>query len=300
MAPSNLQGRYRLASQLLDLIRDRGFAPGEPLREQTLADLLGVSRTPVRAALSLLAERGIVISRPNHGYVLVRQNSDLAGIALDVPATADQSLYSLLVKDRLAGALPMSMTQSEVERRYGVDRQVLMRTLALMAEDGLIERNKGRGWTFLPSLETTVALKSSYDFRLTVEPAIFLFDTFRVDAQVLARNRAQHEYVMEHPDLSSVTARQLFEVDAAFHEMCADFSCNAFIFQAIQQQNRLRRLYEFGSYENTTRVREWCSEHLQILDAIASDAPKDASALMRHHLRRASENALGLPREQPL
>lgn len=46
------------------------FAPGERLTEDGLADLLGVSRTPVREALGLLAQRGIVEKRTRGGFVV--------------------------------------------------------------------------------------------------------------------------------------------------------------------------------------------------------------------------------------
>ncbi|WP_349010696.1 GntR family transcriptional regulator [Rhizobium sp. RCAM05973] len=68
MASAPRQGRYRLANQILDLARNARFEPGHHLREQQLGDLIGVSRTPVRSALLLLAERGIVEARRNQGF----------------------------------------------------------------------------------------------------------------------------------------------------------------------------------------------------------------------------------------
>lgn len=287
MARTPQQSRFRLANLILDVIRDARFEPGHRLREQQLADLLQVSRTPVRAALALLAERAIVESRPNQGYVLVRAADDLGRIAFAVPIAAEQDLYERLVADRLAGEIPLSVTQSEVERRYGVDRAVLLRVLSRLAEDGLVARNEGRGWTFLPTLDSSVALRNSYDFRLTIEPASLLLSTFRADAAALERSRLQHVYFEAHPDIAAVDRRQLFEADAAFHEMCADFSGNAFVLQAVQQQNRLRRLFEFGGYTNRRRVRDWCREHLAIMDAVRSGARDEAAAIMRGHLSQA-------------
>lgn len=287
MARSPQQSRFRLANLVLDVIREARFAPGHRLREQQLADLLQVSRTPVRASLALLEERGIVESRPRQGYVLVRPAQDLSHIAFDVPATADQDLYDRLVVDRLAGDIPLSVTQSEVERRYDVDRAVLLRVLSRLAEDGLVARNEGRGWTFLPTLDSTVALRNSYDFRLTIEPAGFLLSTFRPDPAALERCRLQHAYFEAHPDIAAVDRRQLFDADAAFHEMCAEFSGNSFFLQAVQQQNRLRRLLEFGGYTNRRRVRDWCREHLAIMEAVRTGAREEAAGLMRDHLARA-------------
>jgi DNA-binding GntR family transcriptional regulator len=291
MARNPHQSRFRLANLILDVIREARFEPGHRLREQQIGDLLQVSRTPVRAALALLAERGIVESRPYQGYILVRPSDDLGRITFDVPATADQDLYDRLVMDRLAGEIPTSVTQSEVERRYDVDRAVLLRVLSRLAEDGLVARNEGRGWTFLPTLDSAVALRNSYDFRLTFEPAGFMLSTFQPDPAALERSRLQHVYFEAHPDIAAVDRRQLFEADAAFHEMCAEFSGNIFFLQAMQQQNRLRRLLEFGGYTNRRRVRDWCREHLAILDAVRAGARDEASALMRSHLSRAHELA---------
>jgi DNA-binding GntR family transcriptional regulator len=46
------------------------FQPGERLHEVKLTTLLGVSRTPVRAALQKLASEGLLDYTPNRGYTL--------------------------------------------------------------------------------------------------------------------------------------------------------------------------------------------------------------------------------------
>ncbi|KQX66029.1 GntR family transcriptional regulator [Angustibacter sp. Root456] len=57
-----------------ELIRSGAFQGGQPLREASLAERLGVSRTPVREALRRLAAEGIVELRPNRGARLVEIN----------------------------------------------------------------------------------------------------------------------------------------------------------------------------------------------------------------------------------
>ncbi|MCS0502774.1 GntR family transcriptional regulator [Ancylobacter mangrovi] len=287
MARSPSQNRFRLANQILEVVRDGRFEVGHHLREQQFGDLLQVSRTPVRAALSLLAEHGVVEARRHQGFFLKATPEELHRFSLEVPPSADQDLYSDIVQDRLAGRLPASFTQTGIARRYDVDRALLQRTLTRLVDDGLLERNTGRGWTFLPTLDTGMALQNSYDFRLITEPQGLLVPTFKADPAALERLRIQHLYLETHPRIATVDARQLFDTDAHFHEAIAGFSGNVFLLQAIQQQNRLRRLLEFGGYVNRRRVRDWCREHLAILDAVAAGDQAGAAEIMRLHLTNA-------------
>jgi DNA-binding GntR family transcriptional regulator len=287
MARSTQQNRFRLANQILDVIRDAKLERGHHLREQQLADLIGVSRTPIRSALDLLAKRGIVETRKNHGFFLRKPFDSLHRIEIEVPSTIEDELYAKLVRDRLDNRIPNSITPSEIARRYKVDRVALTRTLSRMAEDGLVARNQGHGWSFQPTLDSVVSLRASYEYRLTLEPAAFLLPSFKPDQAAIERMRLQHLYLVAHPDIATVSAKQLFDTDAAFHEMFAEASGNTFFAQAIQVQNRLRRLLEFGSYVDSRRVKEWCREHLAIIEAVAAGDLAQAASRMRAHLEQA-------------
>src|ERR1700758_1273683 len=118
MARSAQQTRFRLANHILDVIRDAKMEVGHHLREQQLADLIGVSRTPIRSALDLLAERGIVETRKNQGFFLCKAFDTLHRIEIEIPSTVEEELYSTLVRDRLAHRTPNSFTQTEIGRRY--------------------------------------------------------------------------------------------------------------------------------------------------------------------------------------
>jgi DNA-binding GntR family transcriptional regulator len=289
MARSSNQTRHSLANQILDIVRNAKLEAGHHLTEQWLGGLLGVSRTPIRATLNLLADQGVVETRKNQGFFLVKSFDDLQRTKLVVPSSTEQSLYQQLVRDRLAGKLPDSVTQSEIAKRYRVDRGVLLRALSRLAEDNLVARNRGHGWRFLPTLATDVALRNSYEFRLAVEPAGILLKSFRPDPTAIERVRLQHMALLSHPDINSIDSIQLFDTDVAFHEALAEFSGNLFLVQAVQQQNRLRRLFEFWTYGNRRRVRDWCREHLTIIDAIAAEDFPRAAEAMRQHLVRAYE-----------
>lgn len=56
--------------RLRELILNGQLGPGERLLEVPMADRLGASRTPIRAALSRLAEEGLLQQMPGGGYVV--------------------------------------------------------------------------------------------------------------------------------------------------------------------------------------------------------------------------------------
>ena len=57
----------RVADELRRAVFDGELEPGTPLREVALADSLGVARSTIREALSLLVVEGIALREPNRG-----------------------------------------------------------------------------------------------------------------------------------------------------------------------------------------------------------------------------------------
>ena len=58
----------KVTLRLRDMIMSGEFQPGERISEMTVAQSLGVSRTPVRWALSVLETEGLVTGAPNRGF----------------------------------------------------------------------------------------------------------------------------------------------------------------------------------------------------------------------------------------
>src|SRR5579859_7895894 len=63
-------------TELRDAIAGLVLQPGQPLTEASLADWLGIGRTPVREALSRLREEGLVEVIPRTGYLVSRISAD--------------------------------------------------------------------------------------------------------------------------------------------------------------------------------------------------------------------------------
>lgn len=281
---SNLQ--TALASQILDLVRAQELQPGSHLSELRLAEVFGISRSPVRSALKLLAERGLVKQEPNRGYFLAAAAEQLAEVSAELPRSEEEALYLEIAHARIENKLPDHVTEADLGRLYGARRGLLTRVLSRMAEEGLIRRSKGHGWHFLPALLTEDAHDESYRFRLLIEPAGFQEPTFAVDPEKLALLRRQHQRLLQEAE--TATSADLFQSNADFHETLASFSGNRYILQAVQHQNHLRRLLEVKGFRDTQRIRQSCSEHLEIIGALERGDRELASILLRRHLTVAS------------
>lgn len=65
-----------VAAKLREMIITNRFAPGSPVRERALAEELQVSRTPLREALKILANEGLLVLNPRRGATVAVLDDD--------------------------------------------------------------------------------------------------------------------------------------------------------------------------------------------------------------------------------
>ena len=282
LRPSRLQ--IHTAKQIVGLIRQDELTPGFHFREEALAQRLGVSRTSVRAGLRILHQQGLLTARQNRGYTLAKSFGEV-DVSLELPASADETLYMSIARDRLAGLLPQSATETELMRRYDCGRHLVLAALAALSEEGLVRRGRGREWQFREILNSQEARRQSYELRMMVEPAGLLLAGFQADRNEMSDMRARHVAMMSNGRILS--RRDVFDIDASFHEMLARFSGNEAVLEVIRQQNRLRRLMEYQSYPDAARVWAWSGEHLAVIDSLLDDDRPLASSRLAQHLHNA-------------
>jgi DNA-binding GntR family transcriptional regulator len=88
----------RIARQLMREIMRGGYRPGERIREQEVADRLGVSRGPVREALQVVEQEGLVETEPWKGArVVLLTMSDVEDLLL-VTAALTEVVAGLAVR----------------------------------------------------------------------------------------------------------------------------------------------------------------------------------------------------------
>lgn len=287
--------RIKLAGDILELAASEGWKAGHHLTEIGLSEALGVSRSPVRIALRQLEEWGAVETRPNQGVFLCENADALLALRKADPLSAEETFFKELLEARFAGQVVEPITQAGLMKQFDRSRAVVEQVLARMQDEGFVHRMRGKGWMFEPQFENLQSWHKSYEFRLLVEPEMFLLPDFAADPRALADCRGEHERLLIalQQDLQ-IFGREAYETDSRFHEMLAGFSGNRFALQAIQHQNRLRRMLEYRGYVNRSRVLAWCGEHLGILDALEQDNRGLAARLMRAHLMNADRLASDL------
>ncbi len=280
--------KIQLAQQVLQVANHEGWDRGHHLTEKELSAALGVSRSPVRGALSLLEKWGAASRRRNQGYFLAQDAHDLLALGDVLPKTAEDDLYIAIIDARIEGRLGDAFTQVDIATQFKAQRNAIERVLWQMSEESLIERLKGRGWRFLPVFDDLVSWQKSYEFRLVVEPAAMRLPEFEIDTAKLTACRLAHLDLVAAVEAEREVAMWIYETDSHFHELIVSFSKNGFFVQAIHNQNRLRRLMEYRGYSNRSRIIDWCNEHLAIIDALEQSNTEMASDLMHKHLLKAS------------
>ncbi len=275
-----------LADRIALLIHEEGWQPGDRFNEIGLAQQLGVSRTPVRAALEHLERQGFVTRERHRGVELVALPPRPEAAAATANETED-ALLVRIVRDRQRGQLGDDVSEAGLMERYALTRPALRQALERLAELGVVERKLGYGWRFANEIWDAAAREESYRFRMTVEPAALREPGFALAPEWLADMRRQHEAFLRAPWTEGASIA-FFEMNAAFHEGLAAGSHNRYFVLAIQRQNRLRRLANYDWKHGRERVVVNCREHLEMLDRLQAGDIELAALLMRRHLDVAS------------
>ncbi|SCB10589.1 GntR family transcriptional regulator [Rhizobium multihospitium] len=282
-----------IAKEIAQLIRSGELRPEEHLSTQGLADKFGVSRSPVREAMQVLFEQGLLEQKLNRGFFVSATVTIEENDAPDDQLPETMSDYHRLAEDWLTDRIPADVTEQMLRERYDLTKAQLNDILVRATREGWAERKQGYGWRLLPVAKTAEAFEQIYRFRMLIEPAAMLEPTFGPDRKIIEEQRRIQERMLA-TDIRNLPAERLLYNGSLFHEELIKMSGNPFFHISLVRVNRMRRLLEYRSNVDRDRLHVQCQEHLAILSLLEKGEIVEASYAMRRHLGGA------LSRKSPL
>lgn len=161
---------------------------GTLLLEGPLAELFGVSRSPVRQALNTLHQAGLICTFDGRGYLVGTQPGEvlrrkleagdfkLAGNSPQTPKKTESwtTVYDRIERDLLHQSLfgTYHINELELSRHYSISRTVSSQVLMRLSLMGLVERDERSRWQLTQWDEAR--LGELYEVRRRLEPYVLM------------------------------------------------------------------------------------------------------------------------------
>jgi putative spermidine/putrescine transport system substrate-binding protein len=289
-----------------ELVRNIASAklwPGLVLLEGPIATRLGVSRGPVKRALELLAEDGLIRRFGGRGYLVGSLGDDAMPIrvnllTLDLEVSGDiqdyaqratwQKIYGDVAESVVActpfGAYQIS--EAAMCAHFEVSRTVARDVLARLNHDGLIEKDRWSHWTAGPL--TARDVREHYEMRRLLEPAALRLAATSLRRNVLEAMRARVEAARCVADDGGAEGLEALERD--LHETCLAPVPNRRLVAAIRQSRSpevINRLFaqHFGLHDRAAAL----DEHDTVLSHLLKGDADGAAEALELHLELALE-----------
>ncbi len=227
--PGVLTGSAYLYDSVRNLLEQKiaaGEVPaGALLKEAAVATHLGTSRAPVRRALAMLAERGLIRPADGQGYVVgdararrltSRELHDiLAPSTEDINRSATWERIFARVSDEIAALLPFGtyrIQEAELGNYHDVSRTVAREVLWRLMDVRLIEKDRKSHW--IVGQMTARDVRDSFEMRRLLEPQALANVAPSLDRGWLDALAARIEAA-----IASFPACGAVEIDAIEHDM---------------------------------------------------------------------------------
>jgi DNA-binding FadR family transcriptional regulator len=189
--------------------------------------------------------------------------------------------------------------ERELARRLDINRRLLRKALGILADEGVISRQVGRG-TFVGRMafgpDSPVAEPATpmelIDARIALEPVIAAESALRARQIDLRRMRL----CLKHGDAAS-GFEHFEEWDAALHRAIAEATQNPIFVMVTDTFGRMRSAPEWDRLKRLSldqaRRALYRNQHHAIVAAIAARDPLEASRAMRDHLATVRDALFG-------
>ncbi|WP_027348653.1 GntR family transcriptional regulator [Halotalea alkalilenta] len=299
--------RYEMIRDALrEAMLDGRLAPGLVLVEAPLGQLFGTSRVPVRQALALLHEEGLIQRFDGRGYLVNPQRVELAPLRLplsrkllgldpaeeliDVRPLGERILDELA--KQVGNAIAFGHYRIDEQRAceyLGVSRHVIRETLMRLHDRGLVEKRPYAQWLAGPL--TAQAITEDYELRALLEP-----EALRQGAAELPRETllAMLERITTIQRRGNATGWEEIErLEQDLHVICLGRPRNLKMSKLIRQcQNPINIGRIFVEVLNAGIDPNTLVEHRLVMESLLHGTVDSAVINLRDHLQRARERTL--------
>lgn len=289
----------RVTEVLRAAIRQERIPVGTVLLEGHIADLLKITRTPVRQALRELEDSGLV--RRFKGRGVLTGSEDLpplripltpAMLGIDVGGSAVavrkapgwEAIYERVERDVLYLSMFQASRLNEVEmaRYFGVGRLVARDVLLRLESLGLVEKDERLRWLVIPL--DTERVHHLYDLRRLLEPAALAGAMTKAPPSLATTMLADLKQAMRaYPDIS---ASELDKLEHDLHVVYLSHCPNKPLLQSLQRTRCILTIskHVLGDTEPIPESDPFMASHSRVLEAVAAGNSDLAQAEMLHHL----------------
>lgn len=295
--PAPKRPNYERIAQILRGSILAGSVPaGMVLLEGPIAEMFGLSRSPVKQALAQLEAEGLVQRFEGRG-VMVRGAERPLRLALapqhllaeDAPDDPLETLYYRVEREILQNSLfgRFRVNELALARHYDIGRANARELLLKAARSGLVVRRENAHWSTVPLDEKR--LRDLYQLREVLEPIAIRSAVGHLPPPVLAgvAHRLQ-DAVARFPALS---VAELDRLEQDIHETCLGFSDNPELLEALV---RARASLVSGKHMQSILMGEtgtdaFLDEHLAVVTALQDGHGPGAAEALLHHLVASRE-----------
>jgi len=171
-------------------------------------------------------------------------------------------------------------TEEGLCREFGVSRSPIREALNTLAENGLIEKKHGHGYSV--KVLNIVEINELYDVRIALETYV---------VETICRAGMDDRHLTELTSFwSSIHARlpemakAVAAADEDFHETLARLTGNTTLASTLKSVDRRIHFVRLADITTEERVRATCREHLELLAAIRDRNETRAREVLRQNI----------------
>ncbi len=310
MSLSNLQSgllrKINLYEQLHRRLRTQILAGALPnglvLTEAALAGLVGSSRAPVRQALQLLLEDGLIARFDGRGFVVGLTGTAPKRVKLadclgrlfdeddDRPIFAWQALYEaverIVVHCSFFGRYRIN--ENELARHFGVGRAVARDVLLRLETLGITEKDDNFRWSIVPL--DSGRIRDLYEVREQIEPvalasALGGLSEDHVGAMLSRLSQALADY-------PAVSASTMYELELDLHLRSLQACPNREFLSILKRTHCILTLskHVVGSRIKMPDQEPFLAEHIGVFNMVKRRDVEGLQKAMRDHIRNSQPN----------